>query len=567
MAEVLATSSDFRKAPTGIGGLDDITNGGLPKGRVTLLEGTAGSGKTMLALQTLVNGARNQSEPGIFVAFEENSKRIIANARNFEWNVQGLLSKHLFFLDAQPNVNLVQSGSFDLHGLLAALQAKVKQMGARRIVIDAIDIVLAMQTDPAAVRREAYRLHDWLLAHDLTAVITSKASPENGVGGIVEPLSFLQFMVDCSILIRHDLENGVSQRNIRVVKYRGSAFEENQVPFLFGPHGIEVASTHTRDRVEHPVTTERISTGVERLDAMLDGGYYRGANVLITGSPGTAKTTLCGAFAQSACDRGERTLFVSFDSRSDEVTRNLASVGIRLQRFTEAGLLRLMSARAINGSAEIHLMQIKRMAHEFGARCIIVDPISALSKSGNIDTSSGVVERLIDWTKEEGLTLVCTSLLGGAAPQMETTPLAISTISDTWLHLTYHAQAGERNRGLTIVKSRGTSHSNQIRELLLSDSGVSLADVYTAGGEVLMGTLRWEKERAERIKRNDQVADIGRQRTKLLNEAAELESRISTLRRELDSKLAEQSAFENAASRAELELGSADISLLKKRGG
>jgi circadian clock protein KaiC len=567
MAKTIDTSCHPRKAPTGIVGLDEITGGGLPQAGTTLLEGGAGSGKTMLALQTLVNGARNYNEPGIFVAFEENSKRIMVHAERFGWDLPGLLGKQLYFLDAQPSADLAQSGSFDLHGMLAALEARVKEMGARRIAIDAIDIVMALQDDPAAVRREVYRLRDWLLDHDLTALITAKARPEENAAGGPDSLGFMQFMVDCSILIKHDLVDGVSQRNMRVIKYRGSAFEENQAPFLFGADGVEVASIRTRDRVDHPVTTERISTGIERLDSMLGGGYYRGANILITGSPGTAKTTLCGAFAAAACARGERTLFISFDSRSEELIRNLDSVGIRLSGFVEKKLLRLVSARAINGSAETHLMLIKNYARECGARCVIIDPISALSKAGNSDTSKNVVERLIDWSKAENLTLMCTSLLGGAIPHLESTPLAISTISDTWLHLTYHVQAGERNRGLTIVKSRGTGHSNQIRELLLNGTGVTLADVYLAGGEVLMGTMRWEKERAERLARDEHATRAERQRVKLQSDVAELEVRISSLRRELESKLAEQVAIENFESATLAEVACADLVLQERRGG
>ena len=568
MAKESDTSCGLRKAPTGVLGLDQITDGGLPNGRATLLAGAAGSGKTLLALQALVNGARNYNEPGIFVAFEENSKRIIANTEKFGWNLPDLLGQRLFFLDAQPSVDLIRSGSFDLHGMLAVLEAKVEAMGARRIAIDAIDIVLALQDDPFAARRELYRLHDWLLNHDLTALITAKALIEDSADDSFDRLSFLQFMVDCSIVIRHNLVDGVSQRNLRVIKYRGSAFEENQVPFLFGANGIEVASSHARDRNNHAVTTERISTGIDRLDSMLGGGYYRGASILITGSPGTAKTTLCGAFARAACERGERALFISFDSRSDELIRNLDSVRICLRPWVAEGLLRLVSARANTSNAETHLMKIKDWACEFGASCVIVDPVSALlGKLGNWETSQSVVERLIDWSKSEGLTLLCTSLLGGTLPETESTPLAVSTIADTWVHLTYHVRAGERNRGLTIVKSRGTGHSNQVRELILSDAGVTLADAYTAGGEVLMGTLRWEKERAERLARREHSARSELQRVKLGSEVAELEARISSLRRDLEAKLAEQVAMESFESASMAELSHAGSSLQERRGG
>jgi len=252
-------------------------------------------------------------------------------------------------------------------------------------------------------------------------------------------------------------------------------------------------------RVDIHVTSERVSSGVNRLDAMLDGGYYRGASVLITGFPGTAKTTLSGAFAEAACRRGERTMFVSFDSECSEVIRNLASVGIRLGRYVRNGTLRMISARSITGSAETYLVRIKALAREHRARCLVIDPVSTWSRSGSDVTASNVAERLIDWSKADGTTLICTRLLDEISTRTEDgTPLQISTLADTWIHLSYLVQAGERNRGLSIIKSRGTAHSNQVRELILSDSGVTLADACTAGGEVLMGTLRWERETARR---------------------------------------------------------------------
>jgi len=558
---------DPRKAATGIAGLDDITRGGLPRNRVTLLAGGAGSGKSILALQTLVNAARDYDELGIFVAFEEDPEQIIANAKTFGWDLSDLVQTRLFFIDARPNADLVASGNCDLHGMLAALEAKVAETGAKRIVMDALDVVLAFQTDPKALRREIYRTHDWLNGHALTALITAKMAIENATGEDRNLVNLLQFMVDCVIVTGHDVIDGISQRNLRITKYRGSSFEENQVPFLFGPHGVEIASMREREDIGHPASNERISTGIERLDSMLRGGYYRGASILITGSPGTAKTTLCGAFAQAACRRGEPTLFVSFDSRNDEIIRNLAAVNIRLDEFAANGLLRLVSGRAADGCAEMHLLQIKNMAQELGARNLIIDPLSALGKSGNEAFSHDVAERLIYWAKARGATVLCTSLLSGSQPQAEQTSIAISTIADTWMHLTYQVQAGERNRGLTIVKSRGTGHSNQMRELLLSDGGVTLADVYTAGGEVLMGTLRWEKERALRLAEDERVANVDRLRVKLQAEVVNLEGQISSLRNELESKLDEQARLTRHESETINESAHAEVIMQQKRLG
>ena len=533
------------KATTGIQGFDEITHGGLPRGRTTLLVGGPGSGKTLFGLRFLVEGARACNEPGIFVAFEETSQRIVANAAAFGWELPKLQRKKLFFLDAQPASDLVQSGNFDLSGMLAALGAQAKAMGARRIVFDAMDIVMGLMPDPFSRRREIYRMHEWLLASELTGLITAKADGDEASSFGPQPFGFMHFMVDCAVLLNHRVSLGVSQRNLRVLKYRGSSFDENESPFVIGRNGFDVALARSLGRVDINVTAERVSSGVKRLDTMLGGGYYRGASVLITGFPGTAKTTLSGAFAEAACGRGERTIFFSFDSDASEVIRNLASVGIRLKRFVKSGLLRMVSARTISGSAESLLVHIKSLAREHRARCAVIDPISTLAKTGNELTAHAVVERLIDWSKVDGMTLVCTSLLDEMNGQLEAgTPLQISTIADTWIHLNYLVQAGERNRGLSIIKSRGTSHSNQVRELILSDAGVTLADIYTAGGEVLMGTMRYEKESAERIAK--EVAEVAGKlkRVKLDAEEAVLEVQAKMVQTELVAKQVEKTLLE-----------------------
>jgi circadian clock protein KaiC len=300
---------------------------------------------------------------------------------------------------------------------------------------------------------------------------------------------------------------------------------------------------------------------------MLGGGYYRGAGVLITGFPGTAKTTLSGAFAQAACRRGERTMFVSFDSDSNEVTRDLISVGIRLDRFKASGLLRLASARSISGSAEAYLVRIKTLATEHGARCLVIDPMSTWSKSGNDSNAHSVAERLTNWAKANAITLVCTSLLDEMSSQSEGgSSLQISSLADTWIQLSYVVQAGERNRGLSIIKSRGTAHSNQVRELILSDEGVTLTDTYTAGGEVLMGTLRWEKEGAERMAR--EVTDVAGKlkRVRLDAEEAELEVRVRSLQTELEAKQVEKALLARTTESREQDLSLGRSQMRELRG-
>jgi circadian clock protein KaiC len=556
------------KAPTGILGFDEISGGGLPRNRTTLLVGGPGSGKTIFALQFLIHGARERKEPGILVAFEETSDRILANAESFGWKLPELLrKKKLFVLDAQPRADLVQSGDFDLSGMLLALDAQIEVMKVRRIVFDALDVVLALLPDPAMKRREIYRLHQWLLARGLTGIITAKDGGDDGSTIIQRPFGFMQFMVDCAVILNHGVESGVSQRNLRVQKYRGSGFDENESPFLIGNRGFEVAVIRTPGKVDAKVSSERVSSGVDRLDTMLGGGYYRGASILITGYSGTAKTTLGGAFAEAACRRGERTLFISFDSDCNEVIRNLGSVNIRLQPHVKSGYLRMVSARVIVGSAETYLVRIKTLAQEHRALCIVIDPVSTWSRSGNDLTAMSVADRLIDWSKGNGTTLLCTSLLDEMSTRMEgVTPTQISTLADTWIHLNYLIQAGERNRGLSIMKSRGTAHSNQVRELILSDSGVTLADAYTAGGEVLMGTMRWEKERAERASHEAAVVAAKLQRVRLEEQEAELLVRLKSLQVELEAKQVEKALLASTTQSSEGEMSRGRTEMRELRG-
>lgn len=554
------------KAPTGIDGLDTITGGGLPRGSVTLVEGGPGCGKTVLALQALTAGARDHGEPGLFVAFEERAERIVAHATSFGWGLDVLVGSDIHFLDAQPRLDTVQAGTFDLGGLLAVIDAQVEATGTRRVVIDALDVVLALLPNQAAVRREVYRLHEFLTDRQLTTIVTAKRTSGAAGTSEVTPQDFMQFMVDCSILLTHDVSRGVAQRSLRVVKYRGSSFDENDAPLLIGRSGIEVAVRDGHERESAPTaTSERVSSGVARLDEMLGGGYYRGASVLLTGAPGTAKTTLCGTFVDAACRRGESTLFVSFDSRADEIVRNLASVGIDLSAHLASGLLHMHTARALVGNAETHMLRIRTLARETGAKCLVIDPLSSLGKSVTDDISHSVAERLIDWAKVRGLTLVCTSLLDHAAPDLEGSPLQVSTIADTWLHLSYVVHAGERNRALSIVKSRGTSHSNQVRELVLSGSGVSLTDVYTSGGEVLMGTLRWEKERQVQLAQQNAARDVARRRLELEAEAAALEAQLAQMRRDLDTKLAEMQRLVAASDESSGDLAYTRSSIEQRR--
>lgn len=531
------------KMPTGITGLDEITRGGLPRERNTVILGGPGCGKTLLALQTLVNGARHYGEPGIFVAFEESTRQIIRNAGSFGWNLAELERKELFLLDAQTRPEDLKVGDFNLMALLAGIAAKAKKMGAKRIVFDSIDVLLSLLDDIAKERHEIHRLMTWLGANGLTGIITGKL--EEGSPHAAQRYGFLQFMADCAVQVSHHTQERMSQRELRVIKYRGSAFSEHAAPMVIGVNGIEVAHIASTQDV-FPVSNQRVPTGVVRLDAMLGGGYFRGSSVLITGAPGTAKSTLSGAFVAAACRRGERALYVSLDESAGEHVRNLSSVGIDLATHVASGRLKIYSARTEASSLEEHLVRIQAMLLEHRARFVVIDPLCALFRTGAGASVQSSSERLLRLTKSEGITTIATSLLDSADTLIEDTPLNVSAIADTWIHLSYAVQAGERNRALTIVKSRGMKHSNQVRELVLSDQGITLSDVYTAEGEVLMGTLRWQRETAEKADQARADLSVARKQQALRLAEAELEARLEALRRELELK-----RFELAASARE----------------
>lgn len=531
----------IEKSETCVAGFDEITGGGIPRGRVTLLLGSPGAGKTVFALEALVNGARKHREPGIFIAFEENSRQIVANGATFGWDLEALERERLFFLDARLSPTVVQAGEFDLTGILAAVSAKAKEMHATRIVFDGIDVLLSLLDDPSAERREMYRIYEWLQQENFTGIITGKAAEADRP--TTERYAFMQFMVDCVVLFQHRLEDRVSIRTVRILKYRGSGFEENEFPMVITQSGIQV-STFISQSLDAEASTERITSGVERLDTMLGGGYYRGSSVLVSGSPGTAKTTLATACAKAACDRGERALVMTFDEGASQFVRNLASVHMDLQPHVDSGVLVIKSVRTESQGAEEHLLALRALVDEHRPTVLVIDPISALNKTGGRIAASHASVRIMDFAKSRGITTICTSLLATDAPEQEVTATQISTIADTWIHLAYLVKGGERNRTLTIVKSRGTSHSRQVRELLLSSDGISLADVYSAGGEVLVGTARYEREREDQEAERRQVAETKHRKAQLALAEAEVSARIAALQRELEAQRAELAAAE-----------------------
>ena len=545
------------KVPTGILGFDQITDGGLPRGRTTLVMGGPGCGKTVFALQSLVTGANRRKEAGIFVAFEESTRQIVANAATFGWDLPSLVKKKLFFLDAQLSPEVVKAGEFDLVGMLNVLQAKATELDAKWIVFDGIDVLLSLLDDAVAERREIYRIRDWLFQNGLTGIITQK------VGGVEQDqrYNFLQFMVDCVVILRHQVVDGTAFRNLRVMKYRGSGFASDEFPISLTTDGMQLTNRGPTE-FEYEVTNERISSGLPRLDIMLHGGYYRGSNVLISGAPGTAKSTLAGLFVAAACERGERTLYVSFDEGGAQIARNLQSVGIKLAPYLESGVLKMYSTRTRGPNIEEQFGLLRAKVRETNPRCLVIDPMSALSTKVSHVASADASQHFLDFLKGEGITVVNTSLEGGFTAD-EATATGISTIADTWIHVSYIVQDGERNRALTIVKSRGTGHSNQVRELTLSDEGVSRTDVFVAQGKVLMGVARWEWEQEEQATtRRTQVAtDL--KRLQLHLSQAEAAARLQVVQTEIEARNAEISLLADATGSAS-KLLRADRAMMRK---
>ena len=526
MSDATAIKKPLRM-PTGIPGFDQVTDGGLPRRGVTVVHGGAGAGKTIFGMQVLASGLLSR-EPGIVVAFEESAGRLLENTAGFAWGGEGLVRRGITLIDAQLSESVEQGGEFDLIGLLAVVDAKANEVGAKRVVFDGIDMLLGHLTDRAHVRREVFRLREWVHASALSAILTAKTVRSDEYVG--SEYQFLQFMADCVVTLHHRLSQGTALRFLRVAKYRGAAHSSNEFPITITPSGIEVAATMMTE-VAYPASTERITTGVARLDAMLSGGYYRGSSILVTGSPGTAKTSLAAAFAAASAARGERTLYVSFDEAPEQIVRNVASIGIHFGPPVQSGTLSIHSLRGRAENPEAHVARLRALVRVFQPRNIVIDPLSALEQRGCEADAEVAALQVMDLAKSAGITIVNTSLLGTSLPLVEQTPLAISTIADTWLHVAYTSQGGERNRTLTIVKARGTGHSNQVRELILNDDGITLADVYSVGGEVLMGTLRWEKENAEKRNRAEaeRQASLRTKRAELA--LAEIDAQLDTLAR------------------------------------
>ncbi len=520
------------KSPTGIRGLDEITGGGLPEGRPTLVCGAAGTGKTLLAMEVLVRGATEYDEPGVFVSFEETETDLSKNVASLGWDLtklseqKKLVTEYIYIERSE----IEETGEYNLEGLFIRLQDAIDSIGAKRIALDTMEALFGGFTNKLIMRAEIRRLFRWLKEKGLTAIITGEPGDETMTRHGLE-----EYVSDCVIQLGHRIHEQVATRRIRIAKYRGSSHGTNEYPFLIDESGISILPI-TSIGLDYYVTTERISTGVQRLDAMLGGkGYYRGTSILVSGTAGTGKSSLAVCFAEAACRRGERALYVAFEEAPKQLIRNMRSIGIQLEPWVKNGLLKFRSGRSTTFGLEMHLAVLQKEVSEFKPKVVVIDPISNLSFAATLYEIKVMLSRMIDFLKMNQITVIFTDLTPGGSA-LEATMAAISTLMDTWILLRDIESQGERNRGIYVLKSRGMSHSNQIREFMITDKGLDLVDVYVGPGGVLTGTARMSREAEEKAARHNRDQEIRHKKRELERNRKALEARIAALRAEFEGE-------------------------------
>lgn len=522
--------SGLAKAPTGISGLDEITGGGLPRGRPTLVCGSAGCGKTLLSMEFLVRGAMQFDEPGVFMAFEETARELTDNVRSLGFDLDELAEQKKLSLDfvrIERN-EITETGEYDLEGLFVRLGFAIDAIGAKRVVLDTIETLFGGLTDVGILRGELRRLFRWLKDKGVTAIITG----ERGEGSLTRH-GLEEYVSDCVILLDHRVIDQVSTRRLRIVKYRGTSHGTNEYPFLIDEDGISVLPV-TSLGLQHEVSNERISTGIERLDTMLGGkGYYRGSTVLISGNAGSGKTSIATHLLDAACRRGERCLCFCFEESPGQLLRNMRSIGIDLEPWVKQGLLQYHASRAAIHGLEMHLATIHKLIRDFQPQIVVMDPVGSLMDAGTQRDASVMLTRLIDFLKAQNITAFLTNLTSGDAA-LETTEVDISSIVDTWLLLRDMELGGERNRVMYVLKSRGMAHSNQMREFLLTDHGVELLDVYLGQEGVLTGSARQSQEARDQAVTLIRRQEIEARQRELDRKRDALEAQIAALRKEFE---------------------------------
>lgn len=499
--------TELSKVRTGIQGLDEITLGGLPQGRITLVCGAAGCGKTMLAMEFLVSGAREYSEPGVFVTFEETENELAQNFSALGYDLKELAGRKLLAVEYVyvERSEIEETGEYDLEGLFIRLGYAIDSIGAKRVVLDTIESLFSGFQNDSILRAELRRLFRWLKGRGVTAIVTG----EKGAA-LLTRNGLEEYVSDCVIELDNRVEDLIATRRLRILKYRGSAHGANEYPFLINEQGISVQPISSIG-LEHQVSHERISSGISRLDQMLDGqGFYRGSSILVSGTAGTGKSTIAAHFVRAAAQRGERCLYFAMEESANQIIRNQLSTGIDLKPLVERDLLKIHSARPSLYGLEMHLATMQKLVTEFQPQAVVLDPVSNMISVGSIVQVRSMLTRLIDWLKVKQITSLYINLNSGGE-DIEQTGIGISSLADTWLLLRDIELNGERNRGLYVLKSRGMAHSNQIREYLITANGVELLDVYLGSEGVLTGTTRLiqeEKDKEQEITRKQEFARL-----------------------------------------------------------
>jgi len=527
------------KSPTGITGLDEITGGGLPTGRPTLVCGSAGCGKTMLSIEFLVRGAVEFGEPGVFMMFEENAAELTANVRSLGFDLDELVKQKKIALDHVhiERSEIEETGEYDLEGLFIRLAHFINVIGAKRVVLDTVEALFAGLPNHAILRAELRRLFRWLKDRGMTAIITG----ERGEGNAITRYGLEEYVADCVITLDHRVTEQISTRRLRVLKYRGSSHGTNEYPFLIGERGLSVLPI-TSLRLDHAAPVERLSTGIARLDEMLGGrGVFRGSSVLVSGSPGTGKSSLGATFADTACRRGERAILFAYEESRAQILRNMQSIGMDLEPWVKQGLLQIHASRPSLQGLEQHLVEMHDTVLAFRPAVVVVDPISNLTIERGDGEVKPTLMRLIDFLKQQQITTLFTSLTtgGSGTSAAEDSQVGVSSLMDTWLLLRNVEFNGERNRTLHVLKSRGMAHSNQVREFILSDAGIDLVEVYLGAGHVLTGTARVAQAAHERSVAELRQEDHERKLRQLASKQKAIEAQIAALHAEGQAEEAE----------------------------
>jgi circadian clock protein KaiC len=555
-------SRRLAKAATGISGFDRISDGGLPRGRPTLISGASGSGKTMFAMEFLVRGASDFGEPGVLLTFEESAQDLSDNVASLGFEIDELIETQRLAILAMPidPSEMVATGAFDLEGLFVLLEGAVEAIGARRVVLDTIEVLLTAFGNEAIVRGELTRLFRWLKERGLTTLVTG----QRGRGGELTRFGIEEYVSDCVLVLDQRVHEEVTTRRLRIVKYRGSLHGTNEYPFLITDRGFMVMPI-TAVGLAYAAPEERVSTGIARLDGMLGGGIYRGSTLLISGSAGTGKTTVAALLLDAACRRGERALFLSYEESPAQLIRNMRSVGIDLQRWVDGGLLRVWANRSTAYGLEEHLGRLDRVLEEFQPRVAAIDAMGSLIHIGSHREVTAALARQIDLMKGRSITTALTTLTHHG--DEESSAMAVSSLTDTWLLLRNVERDGERNRLLFVIKSRGMAHSNQVREFVLTEAGAELLDVVVGPHGVLTGSARALQETQLKSAAATLQAETERRSATLARHAAAVEAQIEALRQQLQAERAEFEAFVAEQQRCSSDLAASQVEVGRRREG